>query len=360
MNGSGVSGIISAEAFASLDDVPPDALALLEPTLFAGADWWRCVQGNAMAEHESACFVLARIDCRPAALMALHRTANGAIGSLTTPYTCLYAPALDANLPPHRQIAALTAIVRFCRCSAVTRLEALDPDAPSTTALAAAARRAGLLVLPFRHFGNWHDDVAGLDWPAWLARRPGALRETIRRRLRRAERLAGAVLTVVDGPDGLEAGIAAYESVYARSWKDPEPFPDFNAALMRALAPLGMLRLGIWAVDGQPVAVQFWVVDHGHAMVLKLAHDEAFKPLSPGTVLTALMVRRLLEQDRVTALDFGRGDDDYKKDWVAQRRQRIGLLLVNPLRPASWPVLARHLAGRIMRRSDPPATTVRL
>ena len=55
-----------------------------------------------------------------------------------------------------------------------------------------AARQARLSVARFDHFGNWYEDVAGLDWPGYLARRPGALRETIRRRTRRAERLTNA------------------------------------------------------------------------------------------------------------------------------------------------------------------------
>ncbi|MDR3536845.1 MAG: GNAT family N-acetyltransferase [Acetobacteraceae bacterium] len=350
MPGTPCAEPVRTEIFTAVATLPADALALLEPTLFASPAWWDCVQTEAMPAGSTPCFLLCRIGGQPAALFVLCRAADGALGSLTTPYTCLYAPALAPGISAEAQAAALIALTRFCRRSAVTRLEALDPDAPSTAALAAAAMRAGLCVLRFAHFGNWHEAVAGQDWSAYLANRPGALRETIRRRLRHADRQAGAVLTVVDGPAGLEAGIAAYEAVYASSWKEPEPFPRFNAALMRALAPLGMLRLGVWRIAGQPVAAQFWAVDHGRATVLKLAHDEAFKPLSPGTVLTALMLRRLLEQDRVAAIDFGRGDDDYKQGWARARRQRIGLLLVNPWRPAGWPVLVRHALGRLAAR----------
>lgn len=344
---------VSIEVFADPGRIPPDALALLPPTLFAMPAWWACVTAEAMPPGATPLFVHCRIGGRPAALLALQRGPDGALGSLTTPYSCLYAPALAPDLPAAACQSALTAIARFCRRSAVTRLEALDPDAPSTGILSLAARQAGLRVLRFAHFGNWFEEVAGLDWSGYLARRPGALRETIRRRLRKAERQADAAFTVFAGPDGLEDGIAAYEAVYARSWKEPEPFPRFNAVLMRALAPLGMLRLGVWWVAGQPVAVQVWAVDHGRATVLKLAHDEAFKPLSPGTVLTALMLRRLLEQEQVTEIDFGRGDDAYKQGWAAHRRQRIGLLLVNPWRPGGWGPLLRHGVGRLVRKLRP-------
>jgi CelD/BcsL family acetyltransferase involved in cellulose biosynthesis len=151
----------------------------------------------------------------------------------------------------------------------------------------------------------------------------------------------------------LETGIDAFESVYARSWKEPEPFPLINPAQMRAAASLGALRLGVWWIDGTVAAAQFWIVRHGQATVLKLAHDEAFKTHSPGTVLTAWMIRHMIENEAVTALDFGRGDDPYKRDWVANRRQRIGLVLINPLTPRGLLALAHHGLGRIRARLRP-------
>ena len=84
--------------------------------------------------------------------------------------------------------------------------------------------------------------------------------------------------------------------------------------------------------------------------MLKLAHDEAFKAHSPGTVLTAWMVRHMIEREHVVALDFGRGDDTYKQGWVASRGQRIGLLLINPRRPGGVLALARHTMGRLQAR----------
>jgi hypothetical protein len=273
----------------------------------------------------------------------MHAPVGDAWEALTTPYTCLYTPLLTDP-------AALAGFARACRGFATTRLDAMPEDWPHLAALDAAARAAGLVPLHFDHFGNWHEPVAGMDWTAYLAARPGALRETIRRRLRRAERLPNARFQLIDSPYGLDAGIAAFESVYARSWKDPEPHPRFNATLMRALAPLGQLRLGLWFLDGTPMAAQLWVVENRRATVLKLAHDEAAKVHSPGTVLTALMLRTLFARDDLLELDFGRGDDAYKQGWVRERRQRIGILLVNPRRLRGLAILVRHAAGRLRAR----------
>jgi CelD/BcsL family acetyltransferase involved in cellulose biosynthesis len=116
------------------------------------------------------------------------------------------------------------------------------------------------------------------------------------------------------------------------------------------MADLGLVRFALWSLGSTPVAVQLWVVEKcRRATVLKLAHDEAFNAHSPGTVLTALTLRHLLDQEHVAEIDFGRGDDDYKQGWTAQRRQRIGLLLIDPWRPSGALQLGRHTLGRLRR-----------
>ena len=315
-------------------------------SVFAGQPWWDVVLAHAMPAGSRAAFLTVRSAGHIAALVPMQRR-SGRIGSLTTPYTCEYTPLFAAGLDHANRIAAMTAFSRFCRSSGTVRLDALPAEWDGLSDLQSGARQAGLRILRFDHFGNWYEDVAGLDWSGYLLSRPGALRETIRRRLRRAEKLPDARFDLLTGPAQMDHAAEAFESVYRRSWKDAEPFPTFNAALMRAMAASGMLRFGVWSLSPGPVAVQLWVVSNRHAIVLKLAHDEAFKAHSPGTVLTALMLRHLLDQEHVHRIDFGRGDDPYKQGWATQRRQRIGLLLVNPWRPSGAVELLRHAAGRL-------------
>jgi CelD/BcsL family acetyltransferase involved in cellulose biosynthesis len=322
---------------------PPDAVALLDsaPDLFGTAPWWAVVLSAGLPDETRPVFLTVRLAGQPVAVLPMGRT-GGKLHGLTTPYTSHFAPALAAQA----SAAAWQSLMRYCHRSPITRIDALDPHAPWLADLRVAARRARLLAVPFDHFGNWSEDVSGLTWAAYLDRRPGALRTTIRRRLKSAAAQADADYQLVTSPAQVDHAIEAYESVYRRSWKEPEPFPAFNPALIRAMAEAGWLRLGIWSIGGTPVAVQLWAVRQGHATVLKLAHDEVFKALSPGTVLTALILRHLLDQEHVARIDFGRGDDPYKQGWARERRQRTGLLLVNPLTPAGLAAAARHAAGR--------------
>ena len=47
----------------------------------------------------------------------------------------------------------------------------------------------------------------------------------------------------------------------------------------------------------------------------------------------------------VDELDFGRGNDPYKRLWMTQCRQRVGVVLADPRRPVGLAVLARRLLG---------------
>jgi CelD/BcsL family acetyltransferase involved in cellulose biosynthesis len=336
--------------FADPADLPAGCEGLFAAgaaeNVFSSRAWYRNVVRHGLPASTTACFALWSEEGRPLAIFPMQRDADGTQRSLTTPYTCLYAPLLAPEIDGAAIIRAAAAFGRFCRPAASVRLDAIAADWRGLPPLLEGVRRVGLVVQRFDHFGNWYESVSGRSWQSYLAARPGALRETVRRKLAKAERDPNTRIETIAGPDGLEDGIAAFESVYRRSWKEPEPFPAFNAGLMREMAPLGLLRLGIMRIGGEPVAVQLWVIDNGRATVLKLAHDETFKPASPGTVLTAAMLRRLLDDEGVSEIDFGRGDDPYKRQWASQRRQRIGLLLVNPLRARGLATLGRQAAGR--------------
>jgi hypothetical protein len=333
------------------DALPADARGLLEAGEFQlGETWFAAIAAAALPEGARPLFLLARAAGRPRVLLPLLRHADGRLEGLTAPYTTVFRPLAAADAAPAEIGAAGRAFARFCRAAGPLRLEALEPDWPGLAPLLGGFRAGGMVPLRFAHFGNWHLQTAGLDWAAYLAARPGELRSTIRRRLAAAGRDPTLGFDLVTGGAALEPGIAAYEAVYAQSWKEAEPFPRFAAALMRAAAGAGALRLGVLRLAGVPVAAQLWLAAGGVATVHKLAHDEARRALSPGTVLTALMIRHLLDREQVPALDFGRGDDALLAGWTGQRRARIGVLLCPPWHPAGIAAIGRHVAGRLRAR----------
>jgi hypothetical protein len=337
-------------ARAGLPDWADSCLAPPGEDFFSSRLWFDLVLAQALPAATAP--LAARCAPDHAALLLLRRD-GGRLSSLTTPYSLawrpLFAPAAD---PAAWQLAGRS-LARALRFSPPARLELLEPAEPGLAAFRGGLAAGGIRALAYDHVGNWHERLApGMSWESYLAARPPNLRATITRKLGRAARELRFELLRDPGP-GLEAGIEAYETARAASWKPHEPFPAFDAALLRAAAGAGVLRLGVLrqATDSKPVAAQYWILDRGgqRATVLKLAHAENARAASPGTVLTAMMIRHLLETG-VQELDFGRGDDDYKQLWVGTRRQRIGLILADPLHPAGLLALARQAAGQLRRR----------
>ena len=126
---------------------------------------------------------------------------------------------------------------------------------------------------------------------------------------------------LVTGGDSLNTAIEVYERVLDASWKEPEPFPSYASGLIRECAAAGALRLGLMYLDNTPVAAQFWIVAGDKATIYKLHYDEAFKKLSVGTILSAYMMRHVIDVDRVDEVDFGRGDENYKRAWLPRERR---------------------------------------
>ena len=58
----------------------------------------------------------------------------------------------------------------------------------------------------------------------------------------------------------------------------------------------------------------------------------------------------MLEVDHVEEVDYLSGDDAYKADWMAQRRERVGLVAFDRHRPRGW--LAAGRAHRNPGRRD--------
>ena len=241
------------------------------------------------------------------------------------------------------------------RPTAVIDLAPLCPQSPFFAASLTALRQAGWLVGRYFRFGNWYATIGKPDFAAYLAERPSALRNTVRRARRKLERQADACLVIQTASDAaLESAIADYQAVYARSWKRPEPYPRFIPELCRLAAARGWLRLGLVRILGRPVAAQIWLVEDGRAQIVKLAYDGAYRSHAVGTLLTAELMRHAIEQDRVIEIDYLMGDDAYKRDWTPQRRERHGIIAFDPRQPRGLIMAVRHMAGVMLKRWGEP------
>ena len=357
---------MTVRVFSGLDDLPPAYAALFARAgagrFQLGLPWFRNLSATA-ADAGDAIRVYGveggpkEGGAGPAlALVARVPGRNGAgrkLAGFVSPYTTEFD--LVADQPDAAAIAELAAALAAerPRWDAI-ELGALPAASPGFGKLVGGLWDAGFAVRPHFHFGQWFEPTAGDSYAAYLARRPGQLRNTLKRHQNKAAREAKLEFTLVTAAAEVPAAVADYEAIYATSWKEPEPHPRFIGGLARAAAEAGALRLGVLRLNGAPAAAQLWLVAGGRATIFKLAHDERWKPFSPGTLLTARMLEYALDVDRVAEIDYGRGDDDYKKLWLTERRECWGIAAYNrrtarglagALRHVALPKLAGRLAG---------------
>ncbi|MES9871160.1 MAG: GNAT family N-acetyltransferase, partial [Sedimenticola sp.] len=184
----------------------------------------------------------------------------------------------------------------------------------------------------------------------YISERPSQLKNTHQRKRRQFDRLPGSRLEIYTDLSEVEYAVSAFNNVYERSWKRPEPYPKFIDGLARLCSERGWLRLGIAWLEDKPIAAQLWIVSGKTASIYKLAYDEDYQRLSAGTILSAYLMEYVLDVDKVAEVDYLTGDDEYKSQWMSHRRERIGLMAINPR--FFWGILLilRHSGGACIKQ----------
>jgi len=329
---------VNIALFEDMEAVAQDAAGALDraaqPSLFSRLDWFRL-----LATH-----------CPPRGKPLVVRARHGArrawlflavVGRNATAYTAWYSLRFDAI--GDRAGGVMTSLAFAVRNRGIARVELAPVETPAP--LRKAFKRAGWLVFTRAKTGNWRIVTEGMDFATYWARRPAQLRNTAKRRAK----AAGLEIEILDRFD--DRAWADYEDVYRQSWKPEEGSFPFLRALARQEGDAGTLRLGIARKDGRPVAVQLWLVENGEATIHKLAYAEGAKAMSPGTLLGMEMFRRALDTDKVRLIDYGTGDDGYKKDWMAERRVLWQIDAYNPRTLRGLAGAARAAASTLVGRA---------
>lgn len=283
--------------------------------------------------------------------MLLYRAPGQAVQALANYYSSLFSPLISPD-PVRGEV--VRQIVRALgesrpRIDSVN-LSPLNRDSADLADLKAAFSQAGWFTREYYCFGNWYLPCAGMRFDAYMESRDSRLRNTWTRKAKKFFADSNNHLEIITAPEDVDRGMDAYEQVYRKSWKNAEPYPGFIRQWVRICAEKGWLRLGLATVSGVPVAAQIWFTLNQRAYIFKLAYDEDYSQISAGTILTAEMFKMALDADRVVEIDYLTGDDAYKKSWMSDRRERVGLIACNLRSPRGIFLAAKEGLGILKRR----------
>ncbi len=330
---AGIKLTTEMSIFERSDMLPAEELALLTrceaQDISLGPRWLRNFERTVMADIDGTRLLCLRRGGQARAVLSMNvrpelARFGGTVGALANYYTTLWAPALADDVTGIDLVPLFAALRNNAGRLPVLQFGPMDTASPGYAVLAGGLRAAGYRVEDHAAHGNWYLPVQG-DWAHYLASLSSKMRSNIKRMGKKLDEL-GARTEIVSAPEDVDRAVDAYEAVYAKSWKRTEPVTSFIRGLAHTCAEAGWLRLGLVWLDGEPVAAQFWIVSDGRAAIYKVAYDEQHKALSPGTVLTAQMMRMAIETERVGEVDYLVGDDAYKRLWMTHRRERRGLV----------------------------------
>ncbi len=300
---------------------------------FDRAEWFALLADSGLAP------LIATAGDDALAALALTR-ANGRIEPLRNWYSFTWRPLAPAGRDGDALLADLARSLK-AHSHRVTLWPVPDEDR-SAARLETAFRAAGWHVRREQCDHNHVLPVNGRSFAEYWNSRPGQMRTTLKRKAKKVE---VELLTAFD-----PAAWQEYEAIYRASWKPEEGDPELLRRFAEQEGAMGRLRLGIARAGGLAVAAQFWTVENGIAYIHKLAHCEEAKPLSAGTTLSAALFERVIDRDRVELVDFGTGDDPYKRDWMELDRPRYRIDCLDPRQPKAWPPLAKRVLARVFGR----------
>lgn len=292
-----------------------------------------------------------RTDGESVMLLYSERKAPHRRMALTNYYASLYSPMISSAR--NKNIALSQLIHQLARSKpgcAVINFSPLDQEAFDGISLRRAFSEYGWYTRKYFCFGNWYLPCAGLTFEEYMSQRPRQMYNTWVRKSIKFEKKQGARLQIITDLSDTAMAMEIYHNIYSKSWKKPEPYPDFVTDWAKICAENGWLRLGIAWVDDVPIAVQFWFTVNGRAYIFKLAYDEEYSKWSAGTILSAHMIKYSLEKDRVIEIDYLTGDDNYKRSWMTHRRERVGVLACNLRSPRGLAIAATEFMGELSKR----------
>lgn len=251
-------------------------------------------------------------------------------------YSFAFRPVFTGDPPPDQRLRLTESMARELALDTaqIDMFPVLAEDGASALILS-AFRKAGWIAVRRPMGTNHYLVLGGRDFASYWSGRPGALRNTVRRK-QRASTLAFEVHDTLT-----DALWDDYVAVYRNSWKPSEPNLDFLRTIAAQESEAGALRLGFARNGAEPVATQLWTVENGVALIHKLAHHQSADDASPGTLLSHFMFRHVIDVDGVEQIDYGTGDNPYKTEWMEAQRPLYRIDCFNPRFSSAWLPAAR-------------------
>jgi len=216
------------------------------------------------------------------------------------------------------------------RRARVIRIQETSLPNPLAFSMSMGAHRFSLVQSNMLDQLNWSID-AQPSLADYLATLGSKKRNDLSRRLRNVYKKLGeqAQLRIFDTPESVDEYGALMNQIYARSWHADDMPIDWQAparlTLFRKLAEGGRLIGHMLMLGERPIAYVHGYRLAGRYLLDDTGYDEEFSSLGVGSSLIFQVVQDVLERFPGETIDFGYGDNQYKRV-LANRQTPCGSL----------------------------------
>lgn len=294
-------------------------------SIFLSREWFEALTPHLVNQHQSLLLLCVIEKDTVLAILPILTNTNREWTSFTHPYSALFSIVLVEE----NQTKILS-----CLCEGLKTLDfdyltlaPIDSDNSTLNKFQNAMETAGLNVYRNHKEYNWFHHIKGESYAEYMAKRPAKVRNTVQRKQRKlAREYDDKIQLYVD--KNLDQALAIYHDLYTVSWKANEQYEALVKEATQQFAKRNWPRLALLRVDNTPIAAQLWFVAEGKASIFRLVYDQAWKDYSPGSILMNALLKHVIDNDKVTEIDFLSGNDKYKQDWMSERRERSALVCV--------------------------------
>jgi len=168
---------------------------------------------------------------------------------------------------------------------------------------------------------NFYENNFPSSFDEYLNRRSKQFRKQLRRLRKKLEELGRVEIMIIQDSHNIDKWLNCYYEVYSKSWKKRESIgPTFHRDLAKMAAQSNNLRLGLLLLNNKPIAAEYCVIYNRTAHFLKAAYDEEYSFYMPGNIIYYEVIKYLVENDNIRAIDLGPGSDEYKKSLASEKR----------------------------------------
>ena len=166
------------------------------------------------------------------------------------------------------------------------------------------------------------------DWNTFYQSKSRKFRKNLTNKANRFQKYDGATIERITVKSSTDPILEEMVQISKNSWKanigndlaTNQNSRNFLYSLVEKFGPMGIIELWIARIDNKPIAYEFHATYNGITYPLRADFDDAWKNLSPGSVLEYTAIKTLFEEGKIQLYDSCANDYWYLSNWISDTR----------------------------------------